>query len=148
MCGIYSLRPSYCRLPYYGARNCLEGQESIMSVLGPMTNSLSGLKIFTKVSVRSYYLRHAHLILLNRPFSTLDLGLEILSVLGKCGMKKLTSSLNMAEEGGGNALRCFLMMGWLSRTRRFIGQWILCGRRWKQLDTKVSGFTGYLCWWN
>ncbi|KAG8735997.1 hypothetical protein FRC10_009926 [Ceratobasidium sp. 414] len=51
MCGIYSLRPSYCRLPYYGARNCLEGQESVLSVLGPMTNSLSGLKIFTKAVV-------------------------------------------------------------------------------------------------
>ncbi|KAG9076582.1 hypothetical protein FRC06_009428 [Ceratobasidium sp. 370] len=48
MCGIYSLRPSYCRLPYYGARNSLEGQESVLSVLGPMTNSLSGLKMFTK----------------------------------------------------------------------------------------------------
>ncbi|KAF8601153.1 general amidase [Ceratobasidium sp. AG-I] len=51
MCGIYSLRPSYSRLPYYGARNCLEGQESVMSVLGPMTNSLSGLKIFTKTVI-------------------------------------------------------------------------------------------------
>ncbi|KAG8771101.1 hypothetical protein FRC12_003861 [Ceratobasidium sp. 428] len=51
MCGIYSLRPSYCRLPYYGARNCLEGQESVLSVLGPMANSLSGLKVFTKAVI-------------------------------------------------------------------------------------------------
>lgn len=28
--------------------NALEGQESISSVLGPMSNSLSGIKIFTK----------------------------------------------------------------------------------------------------
>ncbi|QRV80632.1 amidase [Ceratobasidium sp. AG-Ba] len=51
MCGIYSLRPSYHRLPYYGARNCLEGQESVHSVLGPMANSLSALKIFTKAVI-------------------------------------------------------------------------------------------------
>ncbi|KII87664.1 hypothetical protein PLICRDRAFT_699214 [Plicaturopsis crispa FD-325 SS-3] len=47
-CGLYTLRPSYGRFPYSGAANALEGQESISSVLGPMTNSLSGLKVFTK----------------------------------------------------------------------------------------------------
>ena len=47
-CGLYTLRPSYERLPYDGAANALEGQESISSVLGPMANSVSALKIFTK----------------------------------------------------------------------------------------------------
>ncbi|KAJ7288192.1 general amidase [Mycena rebaudengoi] len=47
-CGLYTLRPSYGRLPYSGAVNALEGQESISSVLGPMSNSLSGVKVFTK----------------------------------------------------------------------------------------------------
>ncbi|KAH0581238.1 hypothetical protein H2248_012353 [Termitomyces sp. 'cryptogamus'] len=47
-CGLYTLRPSYERLPYCGAVNALEGQESISSVLGPMANSMSGVKIFTK----------------------------------------------------------------------------------------------------
>lgn len=47
-CGIYTLRPSYERLPYAGALNALEGQESISSVLGPMTNSIAAVKIFTK----------------------------------------------------------------------------------------------------
>ncbi|KAJ7367028.1 general amidase [Mycena albidolilacea] len=47
-CGLYTLRPCYGRLPYSGAMNALEGQESISSVLGPMANSLSGVKIFTK----------------------------------------------------------------------------------------------------
>ncbi|KAJ7644233.1 general amidase [Roridomyces roridus] len=47
-CGLYTLRPSYERLPYHGAVNALEGQESISSVLGPMSNSISGVKIFTK----------------------------------------------------------------------------------------------------
>ncbi|CAL1696974.1 unnamed protein product [Somion occarium] len=48
MCGLYTLRPSYERLPYANARNAQEGQESISSTLGPMANSLSAVKRFTK----------------------------------------------------------------------------------------------------
>ncbi|TFL04643.1 amidase signature domain-containing protein [Pterulicium gracile] len=43
-CGLYTLRPSYERLPYDGAANALEGQESISSV----AKSVSALKTFTK----------------------------------------------------------------------------------------------------
>ncbi|KAF9495137.1 amidase signature enzyme [Pleurotus eryngii] len=50
-CDLYALRPSYERLPYCGASNALEGQESISSVLGPMSNSLSAVKIFTKAII-------------------------------------------------------------------------------------------------
>ncbi|KAH7887092.1 amidase signature domain-containing protein [Phlebopus sp. FC_14] len=50
-CGLYTLRPSYERLPYHGAANCLMGQESISSVLGPMATSISSLKLFTKALV-------------------------------------------------------------------------------------------------
>jgi len=50
-CGLYTLRPSYARLPYYGAANALTGQESISSVLGAMTNSLSGVKQFMKAII-------------------------------------------------------------------------------------------------
>ncbi|KAG8883712.1 hypothetical protein FRB97_006023 [Tulasnella sp. 331] len=46
--GIYSLRPSYARLPYYGAVNSLEGQQAINSVIGPMCSHVSSLKVFTK----------------------------------------------------------------------------------------------------
>jgi len=46
--GIYSLRPSYNRLPYEGAANSLEGQEAISSVIGPMAPHVSCLKTFTK----------------------------------------------------------------------------------------------------
>jgi amidase len=45
-CGLYGLRPSYGRVPYAGAVNSLEGQDSVPSVLGPMCNSITGLKIF------------------------------------------------------------------------------------------------------
>ncbi|KAI0638878.1 general amidase [Trametes polyzona] len=50
-CGLYGLRPSYERLPYCNAVNSQVGQESILSVLGPMTNSLEGVKLFTKAII-------------------------------------------------------------------------------------------------
>lgn len=52
-CGIYGLRPSYGRVPYCGARNSLEGQDSILSVFGPMTSSIGGLKVFMKAVINS-----------------------------------------------------------------------------------------------
>ncbi|KAK0466411.1 general amidase [Desarmillaria tabescens] len=56
-CGIYGLRPSHGRVPYAGCVNSMEGQDSIMSVLGPMSNSLSGLKHFMKavIDARTWY---------------------------------------------------------------------------------------------
>lgn len=50
-CGLYSLRPSYERLPYQGCANSQLGQESISSALGPITNSPSGVRRFTKAII-------------------------------------------------------------------------------------------------
>ncbi|KAF8215973.1 general amidase [Mycena galopus ATCC 62051] len=48
-CGVYGFKPSYHRLPILGACiNSMEGQESIVSVLGPLSNSLDGIKTFFK----------------------------------------------------------------------------------------------------
>ncbi|PWN52251.1 amidase [Violaceomyces palustris] len=47
-CGLFGLKPSYNRLPYEGAVNSMEGQESVPSTLGPLTRTLSGLVEFTK----------------------------------------------------------------------------------------------------
>ncbi|KAG0704637.1 general amidase [Suillus ampliporus] len=52
-CGLYSLRPSYGRVPYCGALNSLEGQDSILGVFGPMTNSVGGVKVFMKAVVNA-----------------------------------------------------------------------------------------------
>ncbi|EJU04610.1 general amidase [Dacryopinax primogenitus] len=52
-CGLYSLRPSYNRLPYQGACNSFEGFEAVPSVLGPMAHSLPALKTFTKAIVNA-----------------------------------------------------------------------------------------------
>ncbi|KAI0051681.1 general amidase [Auriscalpium vulgare] len=48
MNGIYGLRPTCNRVPYSGAANSLEGQDSIRSVLGPLSSSLNGVKTFMK----------------------------------------------------------------------------------------------------
>ncbi|KAG1747892.1 general amidase [Suillus paluster] len=52
-CGLYSLRPSYGRVPYCGARNSLEGQDSVLSVFGPMTTSIGGVKVFMKAVINT-----------------------------------------------------------------------------------------------
>ncbi|KAJ7708742.1 general amidase [Mycena rosella] len=46
--GLYGLRGSYHRVPYAGSTNSMEGQEAIPSVLGPISCSVGGLKIFMK----------------------------------------------------------------------------------------------------
>ncbi|KIK70773.1 hypothetical protein GYMLUDRAFT_32823 [Collybiopsis luxurians FD-317 M1] len=50
-CGTYGLRPSYGRVPYAGCVNSMEGQDSVPSVLGPLSNSLSGIKTFMKAVI-------------------------------------------------------------------------------------------------
>ena len=50
-CGVFGFRPSYNRIPYEGASNSMEGQDSIPSVLGPLSNSISGVKAFMKAVI-------------------------------------------------------------------------------------------------
>ncbi|THH27363.1 hypothetical protein EUX98_g6833 [Antrodiella citrinella] len=52
-CGVYGLRPSYGRVPYAGALNSMEGQDSVPSVFGPICNSIAGVKIFMKAVIDS-----------------------------------------------------------------------------------------------
>lgn len=47
-CGLYGLKPSHGRFPYYGVENSMAGQESVHSTLGPLSRSLDGLLIFAK----------------------------------------------------------------------------------------------------
>ena len=45
-CGLYGLRPSYHRIPYRGTENSREGQDVIVSPLGPMSSRIGGIKTF------------------------------------------------------------------------------------------------------
>lgn len=46
--GLWGLRPSTGRLPYEGMANSMDGQNSILSVVGPLTTSALALKMLTK----------------------------------------------------------------------------------------------------
>lgn len=51
MNGIYGLRPSYHRIPYEGSVNSLEGQDSLPSVMGPLSTDLGGIKLFMQAVI-------------------------------------------------------------------------------------------------
>jgi amidase len=51
MNGIYGLRPSYHRIPYEGSANSLEGQDSLPSVLGPLSTDIGGIKLFMQAVI-------------------------------------------------------------------------------------------------
>ncbi|KAI2827572.1 hypothetical protein CBS147343_4898 [Aspergillus niger] len=46
--GLFGLRPSAGRMPYEGAANSIDGQNTILSVIGPLATSIGGLKLLFK----------------------------------------------------------------------------------------------------
>ncbi|KAI4129007.1 MAG: hypothetical protein LQ338_002474 [Usnochroma carphineum] len=46
--GLYGLRPSGGRLPYEGMANSMDGQNSVLSVVGPLAGSVSTLRLVVK----------------------------------------------------------------------------------------------------
>ena len=46
--GLYGLRPSSGRVPYEGAANSMDGQNSILSVIGPLATSVGSLRLVMK----------------------------------------------------------------------------------------------------
>nr|POE76231.1 acetamidase [Quercus suber] len=46
--GIFTLKPSYGRLPHFDARSGLAGQEAVASVHGPMARSLSDIRLWAE----------------------------------------------------------------------------------------------------
>ena len=51
MNGVYGLRPSYNRIPYEGSVNSGEGQDSLPSVLGPLSTDLGGIRLFMQAVI-------------------------------------------------------------------------------------------------
>lgn len=47
-CGLYGLRPSSGRLPYEGMSNSMDGQNSVLSVVGPISHSAASLKLLVQ----------------------------------------------------------------------------------------------------
>ncbi|KAK8044569.1 hypothetical protein PG993_004593 [Apiospora rasikravindrae] len=46
--GLFGLRPTSGRLPYEGMANSMDGQNSVLSVVGPLASSAGGVKLLTK----------------------------------------------------------------------------------------------------
>ncbi|KAK8098367.1 uncharacterized protein PG998_013853 [Apiospora kogelbergensis] len=46
--GLFGLRPTSGRLPYGGVANSMDGQNSVLSVVGPLASSAGGVKLLTK----------------------------------------------------------------------------------------------------
>ncbi|KAF2121621.1 acetamidase [Lophiotrema nucula] len=51
--GLYGLRPTSGRIPYYRMLNSMEGQETIQSVVGPMATSAEAIELFTRTIVEA-----------------------------------------------------------------------------------------------
>jgi amidase len=49
--GVYGLRPSSGRLPYEGAANTMDGQNTILSVVGPMATTPRSLRLLLKAII-------------------------------------------------------------------------------------------------
>jgi amidase len=47
-CGQYGLKPSAGRMPYEGLANSMDGQNSILSVIGPLSSTIGGLRLALK----------------------------------------------------------------------------------------------------
>jgi amidase len=61
MSGIYGFRPSYHRIPYEGSATSLEGQDSLPSVLGPLSTDLDAIKLFMQAVInRKPWLKDPH----------------------------------------------------------------------------------------
>lgn len=46
--GLYGIRPTSGRLPYHGMANSMDGQNSILSVVGPLATTARGVRLLTK----------------------------------------------------------------------------------------------------
>ncbi|CAI6331772.1 unnamed protein product [Periconia digitata] len=67
--GLYGLRPSSSRLPYHGLANSMDGQSSILSVVGPLSPTPTGLRIAVETILQAQPWLVDPLVI-EKPFST------------------------------------------------------------------------------
>lgn len=60
--GIFGLRPSTGRLPYEGTANSMDGQSTILSVVGPMATTARSLKLLVKAILEQSPWNHDPLV--------------------------------------------------------------------------------------
>ena len=46
--GLYGIRPSHGRMPYEGMANSMDGQNTVLSVVGPLSHTAGGLRLLMK----------------------------------------------------------------------------------------------------
>lgn len=61
--GLFGLRPSTGRMPYEGAANSMDGQNTILSVVGPMARSVSSLRLLFRAVLSEKPWLHDPLVL-------------------------------------------------------------------------------------
>lgn len=61
--GLYGLKPSNGRIPYEGIANSMDGQNSLLSVVGPMAPSVDSLKTFLEAVLATRPWLHDPLVL-------------------------------------------------------------------------------------
>ncbi|KAF2141027.1 uncharacterized protein K452DRAFT_288411 [Aplosporella prunicola CBS 121167] len=61
--GLYGFKPTGCRLPDGGLLATMKGQEQVIPAIGPLSTSLEGIKIFSKVVLDAKpWLKQPHLV--------------------------------------------------------------------------------------
>ncbi len=61
--GLYGIRPSAGRLPYEGMANSMDGQNSILSVVGPLASTIGGVMLLAKAILSQSPWLHDPLVL-------------------------------------------------------------------------------------
>lgn len=109
--GLWGMRPSMHRIPYEGAANSFLGQESVSSVIGPLTHSLEGVVTFMR-AVLAERPWEMDPILVSMPFNEAAYALKDLQL--KRGSVEAAESFEEASGGAGgeNAKKLCFAIEW------------------------------------
>lgn len=96
--GLWGLRPSSGRIPYQGMANSMDGQNSILSVVGPIATSLPALQLMVKsVLSQKPWLHDPHVVEL--PWRD-EQEKQILDIIGSAGSKSGKLAFGVMKHDG------------------------------------------------